>query len=195
MSNLFPIEEEIKNCIFHLKQGNVILCPTDTIWSLSCDATNPQAILKINNIKGRNNKAYIILVHSMAMVLRYVKEVPEIAYELIENTTQPLTIIYPQAKNLPDILLPPDKSIGIRIVKDRFCKELIKQFKKPIVSTSANFTGNTPPLSFDDIDENIKKSVDYIVKFNNIINENSTNPKPSKIIRVNTDNTFQIIRE
>ncbi|MCX7954100.1 MAG: L-threonylcarbamoyladenylate synthase [Bacteroidales bacterium] len=192
MKNLFQIDVEIKNCIFHLQQGNVILCPTDTIWGLSCDATNPNAINKINKIKGRTSKPYIILVHSMAMVLKYVKEVPEVAYELVEKTEEPLTIIYPQAKNLPEILLPPDKSIAIRIVKNEFCNKLIKQFKKPIVSTSANFSNDPPPLSFKEINEKIKSQVDYIVNYN--IDETTTK-KPSKIIKVNADNSIIVIRE
>ena len=135
-------KEDLKQALDTLKAGGVILYPTDTIWGLGCDATNPEAVEKIYAIKGRDKgKSLIVLLENDYQLEGYVQEVPEVAYQLIEVADKPLTIIYSQAKNLAANVVAEDGSIGIRIVKHPFCEELIKRFRKPIVSTSANISG------------------------------------------------------
>ena len=137
-------DEDIINSLATLKNGGVILYPTDTIWGLGCDATNASAVEKIYRIKSRSDsKSLLILVDSEQMMERYVKEVPEIAYELITVSDTPLTIIYETGKNLAAGVCDADGSVGIRICHDDFCNQLISRFRKPIVSTSANFSGKT----------------------------------------------------
>ncbi|MDR0790829.1 MAG: threonylcarbamoyl-AMP synthase [Bacteroidales bacterium] len=146
-----------------LLQSGVILYPTDTIWGIGCDATNPAAIEKVINIKGkgRANKSLIVLVADMDMLEEYV-EVPAAALNLMQSAKEPLTIIYPTVRNLPLHLLSNNNSLGIRIVQHSYCQQLIRTLGKPMVSTSANLSGQPSPLSFDGIDLNIKHSVDYI---------------------------------
>jgi len=187
------MNEEIKHTIETLNRGGIILYPTDTIWGLGCDATNEEAVKKIYEIKKRqDSKAMLILIDSQNRLEQYVTEVPEIAWQLIDVAVEPLTIIYPNAKNLATNLLAEDKSIGIRITTDLFCKNLITKFKKPIVSTSANITGDKNPANFSEISETIKKSVDYIV---NLRQDEKTKSKASSIIKLSVSNDIQIIRK
>ena len=139
-------EDDIENALVTLREGGIILYPTDTIWGLGCDATNQEAVEKIFKIKSRDeSKGLLILVNGEKMVERYVKEIPEVAYELISVSDTPLTIIYPSGKNLASGVCSPDGSVGIRICNDVFCNELITRFRKPIVSTSANHSWETIP--------------------------------------------------
>ena len=143
------INKEITKACQVLQQGGLILYPTDTIWGIGCDATDTQAVKKVYQLKGRReSKSMIILLDHTDNLTKYVKNVPDKAYELIENATVPLTIIYPQAQNLAKDLINKDGSIGIRVTKDIFCKELIMKFGKPIVSTSANISEEDYPKFF-----------------------------------------------
>ncbi|MBP1630848.1 MAG: Sua5/YciO/YrdC/YwlC family protein [Bacteroidetes bacterium] len=146
-----------------LNNGGIILYPTDTIWGLGCDATQPLAIKKIIELKGRDeSKNLLILVKDIEMLLNYVENIPKEALGLIENTPTPLTIIYPKAKNLPIEYLSQSQSIGIRIPKHSYCQALLSKFGKPIVSTSANISGEPSPIDFYSISQKIKNGVDYI---------------------------------
>lgn len=184
--------EDIKDSLNTLRNGGIILYPTDTIWGLGCDATNTSAVEKIFRIKSRNEtKSLLILADGEGMVERYVREIPEIAYELIGVSDTPLTIIYPSGKNLAKGVCSEDGSVGIRICHDEFCRELINRFRKPIVSTSANFSGSPSPDNFGKIDKDVIKLVDYVVKYRQDDRKKSSS---SPVIKINTDGTIKIIR-
>lgn len=173
-----------------LRQGGVILCPTDTIAGLSCDATNVTAIQRIFDIKQRPaEKSMILLVSNITMLEAYVPYIPEAAYQLMEVTEDPLTLIYPQARNLPDEAIAADGSVAIRCVRSGFVLDLVKQFRKPIVSTSANVSGVPAPRSVSEADPLISQTVDLVVD----LNENRT--KASSIIKFHVDGSFRIIRK
>lgn len=168
---------EIEKTISHLKNGEVILCPTDTIWGLSCDATNEEAVEKIYSIKARDkSKSLIILVANENMLADYLELAPSHLPINFADYEKPVTVIYPGAKNLASNVYAQDKSIGIRIVKEGFAHQLINAFTKPIVSTSANFSNKPSALEFDDIEQELKDKVDYIVKkdFGNTKSQSST---------------------
>jgi L-threonylcarbamoyladenylate synthase len=185
--------EEIKKAVEVLRQGGTILYPTDTVWGIGCDATNEEAVRKVYEIKRRtDSKALLVLVDSASKIPSYVDEVPDMAWQLIEITEKPLTIIYPEAKNLATNLVAPDHSIGIRVTRELFSKTLCEQFRKPIVSTSANISGKPTPSNFSQIDEEIKSAVDYVVDWRQ--NETSE-PQPSSIIKMDKGNVIQIIRQ
>ncbi|SEK22547.1 L-threonylcarbamoyladenylate synthase [Parapedobacter koreensis] len=150
-----------------LRAGGLILYPTDTIWGIGCDATNPEAIERVYQLKGRDKgKSLIVLLDSENRLPGYVQEVPEMAYQLIEYTERPLTIVYSGAKNLAPNLLAEDGSIGIRVVQQHpFCTPLLQRFRKPIVSTSANLSGQSAPRNFSEVSQEIRDSVDYVVEF------------------------------
>ncbi len=185
--------KDIKEAIDTMKKGGVILYPTDTIWGLGCDATNKEAVSKIYSIKQRaDNKALIILVDSEPKVQFYVKNVPDVAWDIVEMSTKPTTIIYDGARNLAENLLAADGSIGIRITKEVFSKQLCYRFKKAIVSTSANISGQPAPRNFKEISKDILKSVDFIVKFRQ---DEINNYQASSIIKLGAHNDVKIIRE
>lgn len=186
------MKEIIKETITYLKEGKTILYPTDTIWGIGCDATNAKAVQKVYKIKRREeSKSMIVLLDSADKLGDYMKKVPEVAYDLIENMENPLTIIYPEAIGFAKNVIAKDKSIAIRVVKNEFCIELIKAFGKPIVSTSANISNEPAPLTFSKISEQIKDEVDYTVDlYQNQINK----VKPSTIIKLEADGEFKIIR-
>lgn len=186
------LRTEIEKTLTVLKDGGVILYPTDTVWGLGCDATNEQAVAKINEIKGRAaDKSFIILLDTDAKLQSYVKEVPDVAYDLIEYAENPLTLIFPDAKNLAKNVINADGSVGIRIAKHDFCQQLIQRFRKPITSTSANISGAPTPLFFDEISEEIKEAVDYIVDWEQ---ELKINKKPSTIMKLAPGGQFSFIR-
>ena len=185
-------DEDIKESLITLRSGGIILYPTDTIWGLGCDPTNVEAINRIFKIKSRGeNKSLIILVDGLPMIERYVTEIPEIVYELAEVSDTPLTIIYPKGKNLAAGVCGDDDSVAIRICHDDFCRELIGRFRKPIVSTSANFSSNTSPENFSKIEKNLIDKVDYVVNYRQ--NDRSKS-FASPVIKVNHDGTIKIIR-
>jgi len=187
------MQDEIKKAIEILRSGGVILYPTDTVWGLGCDATNEEAVKRIFEIKKRADaKAMLVLVDNAARIQGYVDVVPDMAWDLIDVSEKPLTIIYPEAKNLAKNLIAEDKSIGIRVTKEAFSKMLCERFRKPLVSTSANVSGEPTPANFSQISDEIKSAVDYVVNFR----QNETNaPKPSSIIKLGKGNLIQIIRE
>lgn len=186
-------EDDIKESLITLRKGGIILYPTDTIWGLGCDPTNETAVSKIFNIKSRSEvKSLIILADGLSMVERYVTEIPEIIYELAEVSESPLTIIYPRGKNLASGVCSEDGSIAIRICHDEFCKELISRFRKPIVSTSANFSGNPSPSNFDEIENGLPEKVDYTVKYRQ---DDRSKGQASPVIKINLDGTIKIIRQ
>ena len=186
-------EEDINESLTTLRNGGVILYPTDTIWGLGCDPTNPAAVEKIFRIKSREpGKSLLILVDGESMVERYVSEVPEIAWELTGVSDDPLTIIYPSGKNLASGVCSEDGSIGIRICHDEFCRELIKRFRKPVVSTSANFSGKLSPKNFSEIDKSVIEAADYIVKYRQ---DDMRKYSSSPLIKLSCDGTIKIIRK
>lgn len=182
---------DITEYIELLRTGKTILYPTDTIWGLGCDATNEEACQKIMSLKNRPaENSFIILVDSFQMVERYVPEFHEVCYELGDCADKPLTIIYPNARNLAPSAVAKDGSVGIRITKDPLCIKLIRGLKKPLISTSSNLSGKPFPQTFSEISDQIKKGVDGIVMER--INERMTTP--SQIIKIDESGTFKIIR-
>lgn len=182
----------MQNIIEVLKSGETILYPTDTIWGIGCDATNVEAINKIFEIKKREkSKSMIILVESEKR-LQDLVDVPEMAWEIMDFSEKPVTLIYDNPKNLPKELLAEDGSIGIRLVKDDFLKKLISKLNKPLVSTSANFSGDKSPMKFSDISQELIDVVDFAVEENR---EKISEHSGSSIIRIWNDGRVKVIRE
>ena len=176
-----------------MQKGGVILYPTDTVWGIGCDATNEEAVKRVYEIKRRaDSKAMLVLVDSPVKVDFYVRNVPPVAWDLIAMTTKPLTIIYDGARNLAPNLLAEDGSVGIRVTSEAFSKELCFRFRKAIVSTSANISGQPAPAVFSEISEEIKNAVDYVVDFRR---EETGHPKPSSIIKLGEGGVVKVIRE
>lgn len=185
--------EDIKKACQVMREGVVILYPTDTIWGIGCDATNEDAVRRVYEIKQRqDSKAMLVLVDSSVKVDFYVRDVPEVAWDLIDLADKPLTIIYSGARNLAANLLAEDGSVGIRVTNEDFSKRLCQQFRKAIVSTSANISGQPSPKNFSEISEEVKSAVDYIVGYRQ---EEMSNPKPSSIIKLDKGGVIKIIRE
>jgi L-threonylcarbamoyladenylate synthase len=186
-------KQDLDQALATLKSGGVILYPTDTVWGLGCDATNESAVEKINQIKGRAaDKSFIILLDTDSKIQSYVSEVPDVAYDLIEYAENPLTIIFSNAKNLATNVINQDGTVGIRVVNHDFCKQLLQRFRKPIVSTSANLSGQPTPQFFDEISEKIVSRVDYVVT----LEQESRSPKkPSTIIKLGPTGQFSFIRK
>lgn len=180
---------EIKKTVLSLKQGKTILYPTDTVWGLGCDATNFEAVSNIYKLKNREeSKSLIVLVSSIFMLKKYVS-VPKKALEILKNTNKPTTIIYNNPKGFAKNTIAEDKTIAIRIVKDEFCRKLIKRFGKPIVSTSANVSGENTPKSFKEISQPILDGVDYIVN----LHQSKANIKSSTILKI-VGEDIQVLR-
>ena len=183
----------VEKAIKVLNQGGVILYPTDTIWGIGCDPNNETAIDKIYSIKKRSNKKpLIILIHDEGLLLNYVKRVPNIAKKIIKEDKVPTTIIYKQPINLPNCFIK-HKTIGIRVVKKHCINMLLRHFGKALTSTSANISNSTNPLFFEDIHDDVKNAVDYIIP--KTFTEGETMNKASKIIKINTDERIDIIRD
>lgn len=175
-----------------LKNGGTILYPTDTIWGIGCDATNVEAIKKVAKIKNRNDaKSFIILVENERR-LQDLVEVPEMAWEIIDVSEKPVTIIYEKARNLPQELLAKDGSIAIRLVKDKLCKRIIGKLNQPLVSTSANLSGEKSPVQFSDISPKIISQVDVVVEEHQ---DKKSKYSASSIIKIYQDNRVEVIRE
>lgn len=186
------IDEDIKLACETLRKGGVILYPTDTVWGIGCDATQSSAVKRVFEIKRRaDNKALIVMLGNEHQLEQYVNDVPEIAYDLIDAAVKPLTIVYDRGCNLAPELLGEDGSVGIRITKEKFSNRLCQVFRKPIVSTSANISGEPTPIFFKEISEDIKNSVDYIVE----TRRNDNNPNsPSSVIKLEVGGIIKIIR-
>jgi L-threonylcarbamoyladenylate synthase len=186
------MQDDIVKAIGVLNSGGVILYPTDTIWGLGCDATNENAVQKIFEIKNRaDSKSMIILLNNINKIYSYVEEVPEVAVDIAELSDKPTTIIYCGAKNLAQNLIADDGSIGIRITKEKFTDQLLQKFRKPVVSTSANLSGEKPPSNFSEISDEIKSKVDYIVNYKQ---DELTINEPSSIIKIGKNNQVKVIR-
>ena len=187
------MHDDIKKALEVLKNGGVILYPTDTIWGIGCDATNPEAVKRIYQIKKReDSKSMLVLMENPALLDRYVEEVPEVAWDLIEITTTSLTVIYSGAKNLAKNLIAQDGSIGIRFTKEAFTSQLLQRLRRPLVSTSANISGEKSPTLFDEISDEIKDAVDYIVEFRQ---DDITPAQPSSIIKLGPGGQIDILRK
>jgi len=185
------MNKEINNTLQTLKQGGLILYPTDTVWGIGCDASNTEAVKKIYQLKQRNDsKALICLVADDRMLKKYVKKIPEVAFNILDVTENPITIIYDDAQNLAENLIAEDHTIAIRIPNDDFCFQLLRRFNGAIVSTSANTSGQPTPKSFKEIAPEVLKGVDYVV---NLHLEKNCN-KPSTIIKLGNDGKVKVIR-
>ena len=184
--------EEIEKTIAVLKRGGLILYPTDTVWGIGCDATNPGAIDKIYTLKQRaESKSMICLVSDFKMLQQYVEEVPEVAYDILKYAKKATTIIYDRPLRVAENLIADDNTLGIRVVRDPFCSKLLRKFKRPIVSTSANISGKSTPRNLKEISKEILEGVDYVV---NLPLKNK-DAKPSSIIKIGGDSTVKIIRK
>lgn len=185
-------KEDLQEAIEVIRKGGIILYPTDTIWGIGCDATNKEAVEKIYKLKQRSDsKAMLVLLDSPAKLPAYVAEVPDQAWDLIELSEKPLTIIYPGAKGIALNLIGQDGSVGIRITKELFSKTLCERLRGPLVSTSANISGSPSAAVFSEISKEILDGVDYVVKFRR---EETKAPKPSSIISLSVKNEIKIIR-
>jgi L-threonylcarbamoyladenylate synthase len=186
------ITHSIKESLKILHSGGIILYPTDTIWGIGCDATNATAIKRIYQLKKREEKkSMIILVNSKNMIEDYVSHPSEKMLSFLSQQKKPTTAVFEKAINLPKIIINQDRTIAIRITTDEFCKSLIQQFKKPLISTSANISGEPYPQSFSEVSEQIKKGVNYIVQHRQ---DDYSTSKPSSIIKLNENNEIEIIR-
>jgi L-threonylcarbamoyladenylate synthase len=184
--------EEILKAIEVLKKGETILYPTDTLWGIGCDATNEEAVEKVFKLKQRpKSKNLIILVESERR-LQEIVDVPPLAWELIDLSEKPLTIIYNNPRNLPKNLISEENTIGIRLTRDEFCKKLISKLNAPLVSTSANVSGEPSPKSFSSISTKILEGVDYVI---NLRHEKTKKYVASSIIQLSVDGKIKVIRE
>ncbi len=187
------MNEDITQSVDILKKGGIILYPTDTIWGIGCDATNREAVDRIYRLKQRSdNKSMLVLLGSENQLAQYVKEVPEIVWQLLEVADKPITIIYPGAKNLAPNLIAENGSLGIRIPKDEFCLKLLTRFRRPIVSTSANISGKKAPANFQEISREIKEGVDYMVRWRQ---DDLTKSSLSSVIEIGVRGEIRIVRK
>lgn len=189
----FPFnKEDMAEAVRVLRQGGVILYPTDTIWGLGCDATNAEAVKRIYEIKQRSDsKALIVLANSDAMISNYVENAPEVAWDVIELATKPTTIVFDKGKNLAPNLMAEDGSIAFRLSREAFSSQLCFHMRKPIVSTSANISGEPSPRIFSEIHEDIIKSADYVVQYRR---NDRTPSAPSSIIKLSNAGDVKILR-
>lgn len=186
-------QKDIENSLSILKKGGTIIYPTDTIWGLGCDATNEKAISKIYKMKLRHHsKSMIILLDNIEHLSNYVKSIPEVANSLLSSVTSPMTLIYPEAKNLPKNCIADDGSIAIRITNDKFCKELISKLRKPLISTSANVSGYETPIFYKEIKNEIIDKVDYVCEHGRF---EVRHVKPSTLIKIINEFEYEILRQ
>ena len=183
---------EIQQALSVLREGGIILYPTDTVWGIGCDASNPEAVKKVYDLKNRaDSKALITLVASEIMLERTVVDMPDIAWDLIDAAEKPLTIIYQEVKGVAHNAIAEDGSCAIRLPKDNFCQQLVQRLGKPLISTSANTSGTSTPLSFQDIEPSILSGVDYVV---NLRQQEECKNTPSSIILLKNNGEIKIIR-
>lgn len=187
------MKEQIQKAVEVLKKGGVILYPTDTVWGIGCDATNDDAVRRVFEIKKRSDsKSLVLLASDMDMICRYVKEIPEMAVQLVEVNDKPMTIIYPGAAGLAENVVAEDGTVGIRIPMMEFCQRLVSRLGRPLVSTSANISGESTPGKFAEISEDVKSAVDLVV---DQAFEKGATGKSSSIIKVGLDYSIEIIRK
>ena len=192
MENPEKLEQEINKSVELLNDGKILLYPTDSIWGIGCDATNSKAIKRIFDIKRRNiDEKMIIIVDSVDKIKEYVEHVPPITKDLIKKSSVPITIVFQNAKNLPKIAISNDGTVAIRVVSGKYSGELLRRFGKPVISTSANYSGEPAALMFNDIVEGIKNDVDYVVSvFQNTMHA----IKPSTVIKFVDDSIYKVLR-
>ncbi len=184
--------QEIHNAFEVIKNGGIILYPTDTVWGIGCDATNEEAVAKIFTIKKRiETQSMICLMNGEKMMYNVFSEIPEVAWQIIDLSEKPTTLILDKPRNVAKNLVNPDNSLGIRIVKEPFCFKLMERMKCPLVSTSANISGEPTPMSFKEINSEIIKNVNYVVN----LNQDKISGKPSSIIKIGLDFQVKIIRK
>ena len=187
------IAEDIRTAVQTLRQGGLILYPTDTIWGIGCDAANEEAVRRIFQLKRReDSKAMICLVDSADRMQRYLRQVPDVAWDVVEYADKPLTLILDGAVNLAPSLIAEDGSVGLRVTKENISHELCYRFQKAIVSTSANISGEPSPACYDEISEEIRQGVDYIMRSRQ---NDKSKSKPSQIIKLGLDGQIKIIRK
>lgn len=192
MTTAADFENDISSCLRVLQSGGLILYPTDTIWGIGCDATNPAAVEKVYELKQRaETKSLIVLLAGQRDILKYTSQPDLRIFDFLKIVQKPTTVIYEGAIGLAPNLVNADGTIGIRLVDDEFCRHLIKRFRKPIVSTSANLSGQSAPASFNDIAAEIKIGVDYVVHHRR---SDATPRQPSSIVKWNPDGTATLIR-
>ncbi|MCH5245007.1 MAG: threonylcarbamoyl-AMP synthase [Muribaculaceae bacterium] len=190
---IISFDEDLREAVETLRRGGVILYPTDTVWGLGCDATCSEAVRRIYEIKRRaDSKALITLVGDVTDLYRYVSDVPDIALSLIELSAKPLTIVYDKGVNLAPELLSADGSVGIRVSRERFSSQLCRKLRRPVVSTSANRSGEATPAIFDEISPEIRAAVDYVVSYRQ---DDRRQAVPSSVIKLGSDSTVKIIRQ
>ncbi len=188
---MIDFQDDIEQCLKTLQSGGIILYPTDTVWGLGCDATNEEAVNKIIALKNRpENKSFVVLVSDERELMKYVATLDLAIFDFLDAQTKPTTVIYENAIGLAENVIAKDGSVAIRICKDEFCKTLIKRFRKPIVSTSANLSNQNTPAIFSKISDSIKQSVNYVVKYNQ---QNDLIKPASSIIKL-VDNHIITIR-
>lgn len=186
------MKEEHDAALAVLKRGGLILYPTDTVWGIGCDSTHPEAIERIYKLKQRSDsKSLICLVSDFKMLQQYVEDVPEVAYDILKYAAKPTTIIYDEPIRVAENLIADDNTLALRVCRNKFCNFLLKKFKRPIVSTSANISGKPTPQRFSDIDPAIMAGVDYVVN----IDRDRKSSKPSAIIKLSNDGKVTVIRE
>lgn len=185
-------QDDLLEAVETLRKGGVILYPTDTVWGIGCDATNEEAVKRIYAIKQRtDSKAMLCLLDAPGKLQGYVEDIPSIAWDLIDYATKPLTLIYPKGRNIAPNLLAEDGSIGIRITNEIFSKRLCEMLHAPLVSTSANISGEPAARNFSEISEKVLDAVDYVVRYRR---KDKSEPSPSSIIKIGEGGRFHIIR-
>ena len=189
---VMDINQEVFNAYEVIKNGGIILYPTDTVWGIGCDATNPEAVAKIYQLKKRaETQSMICLMNGEKMMYNVFKEIPEVGWQILDLSENPTTLVLDNPRNVAPNLIAPDKTLGIRLVKEPFCFKLMERMKKPLVSTSANISGEPTPKSFKEISPEIIKGVDYVV---NLQHEKIAG-KPSTIIKLTSDAQVKVIRK
>ncbi len=184
---------DIRNAVEALRKGGVVLYPTDTVWGIGCDATNEEAVRRIFSIKQREEaKAMLCLVDSADRLQRYFRRVPEVAWQLIDCATKPLTVVLQGASGVAPSLMAEDGSLGMRVTRDEFSRQMCYRLQKPIVSTSANISGQPSPHTFREISPLIVEQMDYVVQFRR---GDTRHREPSGIVKLNMDGTVSIIRK
>ena len=186
------LNEEIHKAFEVIQQGGIILYPTDTVWGIGCDATNEEAIAKIYKLKQRDDsKSMIVLMNGEKMMYNVFKDIPEVAWQIMDLSEKPTTLILDNPRNVAKNIIAEDKTLGVRIVKEPFCFKLMERMKKPLVSTSANISGQPTPIAFKDISPEIIKGVDYVVN----LHHDKIAGKPSTIIKLTSDSQVKVIRK
>ena len=186
------MNEEVHKAFEVIQEGGIILYPTDTVWGIGCDATNAEAVAKIYKLKQRaETQSMIVLMNGEKMMYNVFKEIPEAAWQIIDLSEKPTTLILDNPRNVAPNLIAADKSLGVRLVKEPFCFKLLERMKKPLVSTSANISGQPTPATFKDISPEIIKGVDYVVN----LQRDKVAARPSSIIKLTHDSQVKIIRK